>query len=165
MATNRASLGGYSDAEDRAALLADQFSDSYNMVEGMGMITEMTDMGDMRPISQDEIAAHMPPPTPPLSADEASDPESLGLRRSSEKLANFSLDDEGGGASVAVQGKDKEPEMMEQLPPAFVVRRPASALDNRASIMEMPMDIEDANMEIPGDPEDFYHQKAQERKQ
>lgn len=163
MASNRASLGGYSDAGDRAALLADQFSDSYNMIEGMGMVTEMTDMG---PISQDEIAAHMPPPTPPLSADEASDSESLGLRRSSEKLANFSLEDNGGtGALDTVQDKGKEPEMVEQLHPSFVVRRPASALDNRASIMERPMDIDDTNMEISGDPEDFYHQKTEEAKQ
>lgn len=150
MATNRASIGDYSDVEDRAALLGGQFDDVFGPDP-----TGDTEMADMRPISHDEIAAHLAPPTPALSADDASDQESPGLRRSSEKLANFSLNDVE--ASVQ-QGQAKTPEMEEQLKTPFIVRRPASALDTRTSIMERPMEI-DANLEIPGvHPEEYYHQ-------
>lgn len=149
MATNRASIGDFSDGEDRAALLAGQFEDVLETD-----LAGDTEMADMRPISHDEIAAHLPPPTPALSADDASDQESPGLRRSSERLANFSLDDMDAGAH---QENGKTPEMEEQLKSPFIVRRPASALDNRASIMERPMEI-DANLEIPGiNPEEYYH--------
>lgn len=145
MATNRASTGGFSDSEDRAALLADQFGGDFGDDDAMD--TELT---DMRPISHDEIAAHIVPPTPPLSADEASDQDSAGLRRSSEKLARFSLDD-------SQQETGKTPEM-EELKVPYIVRRPPSSLDNRASIMEAPMEI-DANLEIPGvHPEEYYQQ-------
>lgn len=151
MATNRASIGDFSDGEDRAALLAGQF-DVFETD-----LTGDTEMADMRPISHDEIAAHLPPPTPALSADDASDQDSPGMRRSSEKLANFSLND----AESSVQHeKGKVPEMEEQLKTPFIVRRPAGSVDNRASIMEKPMEI-DANLEIPGvDPEEYYHQAS-----
>lgn len=150
MATNRASSGGFSDSEERAALLAEQFEDPFGGDEMMEM-----EMADMRPISQDEIAAHMVPPTPPLSADGASDQDSLGLHRSAEKLANFSLNDDD--APGEEQDKGKSPEM-EELKAPFIVRRPASAVDSRASIMEKPMEI-DTKLEIPGvNPEEYYHQ-------
>lgn len=150
MASNRASIGDFSDGEDRAALLAGQFDDVF----GPDLMGD-TEMADMRPISHDEIAAHLAPPTPALSADDASDQDSPGLRRSSEKLASFSLND----AEINVQQEmGKTPEMEEQLKTPFIVRRPASSLDNRASIMERPMEI-DANLEIPGvNPEEYYHQ-------
>lgn len=150
MATNRASIGDFSDGEDRAALLADQFEDGFDSDQ-----IPDTEMADMRPISQDEIAAHMVPPTPALSADDASDQGSPGMRRSCEQLANFSLNDD---EPIVQQEEGKAPEMEEQLKSPFIVRRPASSLDNRASIMERPMEI-DANLEIPSvKPEDYYHQ-------
>lgn len=152
MATNRASIGDLSDGEDRAALLADQFE---HFGDGDGMETEMA---DMRPISEDEIAAHMPPLTPPLSDGDASDLDSLGLRRSSERLAELSLDD--GVALNGLQPQGVKGPEMEELKQPFIVRRPASALDNRVSIIERPMEI-DANLEIPGvSPEEYYHQSC-----
>lgn len=147
MDSNRASMGDISDVDDRVALLADQI-DPFRGDDLME--TEMT---DMRPISHDEIAAHMVPPlTPPLSADEESDQDSPGLHRSSEKLANISLADEK--LQMNQEQDDKAPEM-EELKKS-VVRRPDNGLNKRISIMERPMEI-DTNLEIPAvNPEDYY---------
>ncbi|KAF3771263.1 hypothetical protein M406DRAFT_349622 [Cryphonectria parasitica EP155] len=155
MATNRASIGDFSDGEERAALLADQF-EHFGGVDG----SMEAEMADMRTISEDEIAAHMVPPlTPPLSGDDASEQESPGLRRSSEKLARLSLDEQSALEGEQQQAAAKSPEM-EELKQPFIVRRPASALDNRVSIIERPMEI-DANLEIPGvSPEEYYHQSC-----
>lgn len=146
-------MGDFSDVEERDALLADQFDPFSN--DGP-METEMT---DMRTISQDEIAAHIVPPlTPPLSGDEASDQGSPSLRRSSEKLAYISLTDDD--RLETEQEMAKAPEM-EELKAPFIVRRPESgAFNKRVSIMERPMEI-DANLEIPAvNPEDYYHQPS-----
>lgn len=152
MDSNRASIGDLSDVDDRVALLADQI-DPFRGDDSME--TEMT---DMRPISHDEIAAHMVPPlTPPLSADEDSDQDSPGLHRSSEKLANFSLADEK--LQTKQDQDDRAPEM-EELKSSFIVRRPDTGLNKRVSIMERPMEI-DTNLEIPAvNPEDYYHRAS-----
>lgn len=146
MDSNRASPGDMSDG-DRAAIWADQI-DPFGGVDGP-LDTEMT---DMRPISEDEIAAHMVPPTPPLSTDGASDQDSPPvIRRSTEQLANMSLNDHGAEAR-------KAPEM-EELQTPFIVRRPASAqgIDRGESAMTWP--VIDENLAIPGsNPEEFYHQ-------
>lgn len=145
MDSNRASPGDMSDG-DRAAMWADQI-DPFGGDEPLD--TEMT---DMRPISEDEIAAHMVPPTPPLSTDGASDQDSPPvIRRSTEQLANMSLNDHGAEAR-------KAPEM-EELQTPFIVRRPASAqgIDRGESAMTWP--VIDENLAIPGsNPEEFYHQ-------
>lgn len=145
-------MGDISDVDDRVALLADQI-DPFRGDDLME--TEMT---DMRPISHDEIAAHMVPPlTPPLSADEESDQDSPGLHRSSEKLANISLTD---GRLETKQSQDDRTPEMEELKTPFIVRRPDSGLNKRVSIMERPMEI-DTNLEIPTvNPEDYYNRAS-----
>lgn len=152
IASNRASIGDLSDGEDRAALLDDRF-ESFGENGVMG-----TELCDMRAISEDEIAAHMvPPPTPPLSGDDGSDQDLSELRRSSEKLADMSLRDEG--MINGQQQGERAPEMAELKQP-FIVRRPASAMDNRVSIIEKPMEV-DPSLEIPGvSPEQYYHQPS-----
>lgn len=145
-------MGDMSDVDDRVALLEDQI-DPFRGDDLME--TEMT---DMRPISHDEIAAHMVPPlTPPLSADEESDQDSPGLHRSSEKLASISLTD---GRVPTKQSQDDRTPEMEELKTPFIVRRPDSGLNKRVSIMERPMEI-DTNLEIPTvNPEDYYHRAS-----
>lgn len=145
-------MGDISDVDDRAALLADQV-DPF----GVGDLME-TEMTNMRPISDDEIAAHMVPPlTPPLSGDEESDQESPGLHRSSEKLASISLTD---GRPATKQGQDDRAPEMEELKTPFIVRRPDSGVNKRVSIMERPMEI-DTNLEIPTvNPEDYYNRAS-----
>lgn len=152
MDSNRASMGDLSDADDRVALLVDQI-DPFNGDDLTG-----TEMMDMRPISHDEIAAHMVPPlTPPLSVDEDSDQDSPGMHRSSEKLANISLTDEQ--LQKQQEQDDKAPEM-EELKSSFIVRRPDTGFNKRVSIMERPMEI-DTNLEIPAvNPEDYYNRAS-----
>lgn len=145
MDSNRASPGDMSDG-DRAATWADQM-DSFD--NDGALDTKMT---DMRPISEDEIAAHMVLPTPPLSTDGASDQDSPPvIRRSTEQLANMSLNEHGVAAG-------KAPEM-EELQTPFIVRPSVSAqgIDQRESAMTWP--VIDENLAIPGsNPEEFYHQ-------
>lgn len=145
-------MGDISDVDDRVALLSDQI-DPFR-----GDDLPETEMTDMRPISHDEIAAHMVPPlTPPLSADEESDQDSPGLHRSSEKLANISLTDE---KSQTKQGQDDKTPEMQELKTPFIVRRPDNGLNKRVSIMERPMEI-DTNLEIPAvNPEDYYNRAS-----
>lgn len=145
MDSNRASLGDMSEG-DRAQMMADQMMDNFGGSNGSGVDTEMR---DMQPISEDqmanEIAAHMPP-TPSLSADGS---ESPPIRRSTEQLASMSL------------GDFKAPEM-EELQTPFIVRPPANAhgglLDQSTDrIMSWP--VIDETTAIPGgsNPEEFYH--------
>ncbi|KAG8163631.1 hypothetical protein KVR01_006928 [Diaporthe batatas] len=163
MATNRASLGDFSDAGERDALMGDQDSrDGINPFQyGDGTAIMSTEMEEMRPTPSQELAASMggAPPSPPMSArDDASDHGSPGIRRSSERLARISLDAKdqaGNGADVP-----KAPEMAERVSPVspFIVRRPNGTVDKRASIMDQAMEI-DGSMELPtadGNPEDYY---------
>lgn len=151
MDSNRASIGDISDVDDRVALLADQI----DPFRGNDLME--TEMTDMRPISHDEIAAHMVPPlTPPLSADEESDQDSPGMHRSSEKFANISLTDE---KLQEKQRPDAKAPEMEELQ-SHIVRRPDNSLNKRVSIMERPMEI-DTNLEIPAvNPEDYYNRAS-----
>lgn len=163
MATNRASLGDFSDVGERDALLGDHEPrgeiDPFQY--GDGTATMGTEMEDMRPTPSQELAASMggAPPSPPMSArDEASEHGSPGMRRSSERLARISLDAKGqAGDAMEVP---RAPEMAERASPAspFIVRRPNGTIDKRASIMDHPMEI-DGSMELPGvdgNPEDYY---------
>lgn len=160
MATNRASLGDFSDVEERAALLGDQGLRDDPFQYGDGTAPMSAEMEDMRPKSSQEIAASMgAPPSPPMSArDDASDHGSPGIRRSSERLARISLDGKGqGGPAIEVP---RAPEMAERASPVspFIVRRPNGAIDKRASIMDQAMEI-DGSMELPAvdvNPEDYY---------
>lgn len=153
MDSNRASLGDMSDG-DRARMVADQMMDNFGGSNDSGVDTEMT---DMQPISEDqmanEIAAHMPP-TPSLSADGSASPP---IRRSAEQLANMSLGD---------ANTDKAPEM-EELQAPFIVRRPASAqgslLDQQTeSVMNWPVIDETTAISGGSNPEEFYHPPKQE---
>lgn len=147
MATNRASLGDFSDVEERAALLGgDQElrDDPFQYGDGT-MSTEMVSMGA--------------PPSPPLSARNESDHGSPGIRRSSERLARISLDGKGQNSDTMTE-EPRAPEMAERASPVspFIVRRPNGTIDKRASIMEQAMEI-DGSMELPGvdgNPEDYY---------
>lgn len=148
MATNRASLGDFSDVEERAALLGDQGSGA------QGLSDDPFQYGD-------GTASMGAPPSPPMSArgnddDDASDHGSPGMRRSSERLARISLDGKSGPAIEV----PRAPEMAERASPVspFIVRRPNGTIDKRASIMDQAMEI-DGSMELPavdGNPEDFY---------
>ncbi|CAN8095893.1 unnamed protein product [Discula destructiva] len=151
MDSNRASPGDMSDG-DRAQMMQDQMLENFGGGSDIGMDTEMR---DMQPISEDqmanEIAAHMPP-TPSLSADGSASPP---IRRSTEQLANMSLAD-----SEAVKAPEME-ELSAQAP--FIVRRPASAQDSRfdqpaEATMNWP-DIDETTAISGGNnPEEFYHQ-------
>lgn len=160
MATNRASLGDFSDVEERAALLGDQGSRDDPFRYGDGTASMNTEMDEMRPTPSQELAASMgAPPSPPMSArDDASDQGSPGIRRSSERLARISLDGKGqDGNAIEIP---RAPEMAERASPAspFIVRRPNGTIDKRASIMDQAMEI-DGSMELPavdGNPEDYY---------
>lgn len=150
MATNRASLGDFSDVEERAALLGDQEprDDPFQYGDGT-MSTEMEDMRQPIPPQEPSMGA---PPSPPLSARDESDQGSPGMRRSSERLARISLDGKSQGVEVP-----RAPEMAERAAP-FIVRRPNGTIDKRASIMDQAMEI-DGSMELPavdGNPEDYY---------
>ncbi|KAK7698951.1 hypothetical protein SLS64_012006 [Diaporthe eres] len=146
MATNRASLGDFSDVEERAALLGgDQElrDDPFQYGDGT-MSTEMVSMGA--------------PPSPPLSAE--SDHGSPGIRRSSERLARISLDGKAQDGDTMRTEEPRAPEMAERASPVspFIVRRPNGTIDKRASIMDQAMEI-DGSMELPGvdgNPEDYY---------
>lgn len=149
MATNRASLGDFSDVEERAALLGgdrELRDDPFQYGDGT-MSTEMVSMGA--------------PPSPPMSArDDASDHGSPGIRRSSEKLARISLDGKGQDGDTLTMEVPRAPEMAERASPVspFIVRRPNGTIDKRASIMDQAMEI-DGSMELPGvdgNPEDYY---------
>lgn len=148
MATNRASLGDFSDVEERAALLGgDQElrDDPFQYGDGT-MSTEMVSMGA--------------PPSPPLSARNESDHGSPGIRRSSERLARISLDGKGQDGDTMRTEEPRVPEMAERASPVspFIVRRPNGTIDKRASIMDQAMEI-DGSMELPGvdgNPEDYY---------
>lgn len=183
MATNRASIGDFSDVEERAALLGGQELTDDPFQYGDGAAPVSTEMGDIRPIP--ELAASMgAPPSPPMSGgDDASDHGSPGIRRSSERLARISLDGKGQEGrshedksqeerSLEVKsqegksqgGKSQDgiaiPEMAERASPVspFIVRRPNGTIDKRASIMDQAMEI-DGSMELPavdGNPEDYY---------
>lgn len=157
MATNRASLGDFSDVEERAALLGDQESRNDPFQFGDGTATMST---EMQPIpSQDLAATAGAPPSPPMSAeDDASEHGSPGMRRSSERLARLSLD--GKGQDADTMEVPRGPEMAERASPVspFIVRRPNGTVDKRASIMDQAMEI-DGSMEMPvvdGNPEDYY---------
>lgn len=178
MATNRASIGDFSDVEERAALLGGQELTDDPFQYGDGAAPLSTEMGDIRPIP--ELAASMgAPPSPPMSGrDDASDHGSPGIRRSSERLARMSLDgksQEGRGPEgrsleetsqeAKSQGRKSQdgiaiPEMAERASPVspFIVRRPNGTINKRASIMDQAMEI-DGSMELPavdGNPEDYY---------
>lgn len=160
MATNRASLGDFSDVEERDALLGDQRLPDDPFQYGDGTATMSTELEDMRPVRTQDLAATTgAPPSPPMSArDDASDNGSPGMRRSSERLARISLDGKGQeGTTIEIP---KGPEMAERASPVspFIVRRPNGTIDKRASIMDQAMEI-DGSMELPavsGNPEDFY---------
>lgn len=164
MATNRASLGDFSDVGERDALLGDhEPKDEFDPFQyGDGTATMSTEMEDMRPTPSQEVAASMggAPPSPPMSArDEASDHGSPGIRRSSERLARISLDAKGQAGDAATE-VPKAPEMAERVSPVspFIVRRPNGTVDKRASIMDQAMEI-DGSMELStqdGNPEDYY---------
>ncbi|ROV91178.1 hypothetical protein VSDG_07871 [Cytospora chrysosperma] len=158
MATNRASMGDFSDVEERAALLSDQVleDDPFQFGDGLG-----TELGDMQPQPSAELAAAFggAPPSPPMSAkDDKSERGSPGIRRSSERLANISLNDEPmteNGTPAEMKG----PEMKERVAPVspFFVRRPNSAvIDKRASIMDQAMEIDGSMEVVDGNPEDYY---------
>ncbi|ROW05945.1 hypothetical protein VPNG_08477 [Cytospora leucostoma] len=157
LATNRASIGDFSDAEERAALLGDPGleDDPFQIGDG-GLLG--TELESIRPLPSDELAAAMgAPPSPPMSTrGDRSDHSSPGLKRSSERLANISLDDE---AMTEDTPEVRGPEMQERASPVspFIVRRPnGSIVDKRASIMDQAMEI-DGNLEVvDGNPEDFY---------
>lgn len=183
MASNRASIGDFSDVEERAALLGGQELSDDPFQYGDGAAPVSTEMGDIRPMP--ELAASMgAPPSPPMSGrDDASDHGSPGIRRSSERLARISLDgksQEGRGQegrsheetsqeaksqeAKSQEGKNQDgiaiPEMAERASPVspFIVRRPNGTIDKRASIMDQAMEI-DGSMELPavdGNPEDYY---------
>ncbi|KAG6356186.1 hypothetical protein INS49_015573 [Diaporthe citri] len=155
MATNRASLGDFSDVEERAALLGDQELRDDPFQYGDGTAPMSTEMEDMRPMGA--------PPSPPMSARDESDhgSSSPGIRRSSERLARISLDGKGqdGGDTMKME-VPRAPEMAERASPVspFIVRRPNGTIDKRASIMDQAMEI-DGSMELPavdGNPEDYY---------
>lgn len=150
MDSNRASLGDMSDG-DRAQIMADQMMDSFGGSNDSGIDTEMMDMQPITDIQMaNEIAAHMPP-TPSLSADGSVSPP---IRRSTEQLANMSLDKRNGD--------DKAPEM-EELQAPFLVRRPASGqggvVDQSAteSLMTWPDIDETTAITGANNPEEFYH--------
>ncbi|KAL1862553.1 hypothetical protein Daus18300_008512 [Diaporthe australafricana] len=157
MATNRASLGDFSDVEERAALLGDQESRNDPFQFGDGTATMSTEMQPI--LSQDLAATAGAPPSPPMSAgDDASEHGSPGMRRSSERLARLSLD--GKGQEADTMEVPRGPEMAERASPVspFIVRRPNGTVDKRASIMDQAMEI-DGSMELPvvdGNPEDYY---------
>lgn len=156
MATNRASLGDFSDVEERAALLGDQDSRDDPFQYGDGTAPMSTEMEDMRPIPPQELSMGAPP-SPPMSARDESDHGSPGIRRSSERLARISLDGKGQDAAIEVP---RAPEMAERASPVspFIVRRPNGTIDKRASIMDQAMEI-DGSMEVAavdGNPEDYY---------
>lgn len=160
MATNRASLGDFSDVEERAALLGDQGLRDDPFQHGDGIAQMSTEMEEIPPTPYQELAASMgAPPSPPMSArDDASDHGSPGIRRSSERLARFSLDGKGQDGN-AIEGP-RAPEMAERVSPVspFIVRRPNGTIDKRASIMDQAMEI-DGTMElsaVDGNPEDYY---------
>jgi hypothetical protein len=164
MATNRASLGDFSDVGERDALLGDQeHRDDIDPFQlGDGLSTLGTEMEDVRPTPSQELAALMggAPPSPPLSAiDDASDQDSPGMRRSSERLARISLDVKGGQAGDAMEVL-KAPEMAERASPVspFFVRRPNGTIDKRASIMDQAMEIDDSMKlaAVDANPEDYY---------
>lgn len=164
MATNRASLGDFSDVGERDALLGDQGSreeiDPFQYGDGTAVMS--TEMEDLRPTPSQELAASMggAPPSPPMSVgdDDASDHGSPGIRRSTERLARISLDAKGQAGDAI--DTPKVPEMAERVSPVspFIVRRPNGTVDKRASILEQAMEI-DGSMELSVsdvNPEDYY---------
>lgn len=147
MDSNRASTGDMSEGE-RARMLKEMMEENFGGSDDSGVDTEMM---DMQPMLEDqmanEIAAHLPP-TPSLSADGSASPP---IRRSTEQLANMSLLD---------SNIEKAPEM-EQLQAPFI-RRPASAqgslLDQPAdTIMNWPVIDEATAISAEKNPEEFYH--------
>lgn len=158
LATNRASIGDFSDVEERAALLGDPGleDDPFQIGDG-GLLG--TELESIRPLPSDELAAAMgAPPSPPMSTKgDRSDHSSSGLKRSSERLADISLDDDAPMTEDTPEMRG--PEMQERASPAspFIVRRPnGSIVDKRASILDQAMEI-DANLDVlDGNPEDYY---------
>lgn len=159
MATNRASLGDFSDVEERAALLSDHGpeDDPFGADNGGLLGTELESMGSM---PSAELAAAMgagAPPSPPMSAkDDRSEHSSPGLRRSSERLANISLNEEQMTEDTT---EARGPEMQERALPVspFLVRRPnGTIVDKRASILDQAMEIDGSMEVVDGNPEDYY---------
>lgn len=158
MDSNRASMGDLSDS-DLKELMADQMMDNFGgSSNDSGIDTEMMDMPIITNTQMDEIAAHMPP-TPSLSAD-GSLSDSQPIRRSTEQLANMSLDEPNGDNSRAPEMEQLQ--VTAQAP--FLVRRPASAqggqlMDHPAGDSSMPWpDIdESATISSGSNPEAFYH--------
>ncbi|KUI71776.1 hypothetical protein VM1G_07364 [Cytospora mali] len=158
MASNRVSVGGFSDAEERAALLSDQGLDDDPFQIGDGEIPGI-ELGNMPSLPSAELAAAMgAPPSPPMSAkDGKSEHGSPGLRRSSERLANISLNDQT--MTTEDTPEVRGPEMQERAVPVspFIVRRPnGSVVEKRASIMDQAMEIDGKLEVVDGNPEDFY---------
>lgn len=170
MSTNRASMGDFSDAEERAALLGDQGLEDDPFQFGDGLGTELGDMQSLEPSNAwaaalagtgDSPSAELvaafggPPPSPPMSAKgDRSDHGSSGMRRSSERLANISLDDQS-----MTEDTPAGPEMQERAAPVspFIVRRPNdTVVDKRASIMDQTMEIDGSLEVVDANPEDYY---------
>ena len=158
MATNRASMGDFSDVEERAALLSDQGLGGDPFEAGDGGLLGGTELDSMpRPSAELAAALGGIPPSPPMSAkDDRSEHSSPGLRRSSERLANISLKDQSMTDDTP---GTRGPEMQERATPVspFIVRRPNGAVvDKRASIMDQAMEIDGSLEVVDGNPEDYY---------
>lgn len=151
MDSNRASVGDMSEG-DLAQMMQDQMQDNFGGSNDSGV--EDTEMTDMQPMSEaqmaNEIAAHLPP-TPSGSADGSATPP---MRRSTEKMSDLTLGESNGA---------KAPEMTELQAP-FIVRRPASGQENSLDqpmepVMNWPIIDEATAISGGNNPEDFYHQR------
>lgn len=165
-------MGDFSDVEERAALLSEHGleDDPFQFGDGLG-----TELGDVQPQASSEWAAALAgtgappsaelvaafggaPPSPPMSAKEdRSEHGSPGLRRSSERLANISLNDQP--MTEETPADKRGPEMQERATPVspFIARRPNDAVvDKRASILDQAMEIDGSLEVVDANPEDYY---------
>lgn len=145
MASNRASVGDLSDEDRNMTFDQDPFQ------SGDGSFgTEMQPLIDMTNNSAEsapaesseplksEVYDHTRLPTPPYTTFDA-EVDSPTMSRQSLRLANVSLDEQNTGSGSEAQARG--PEMQERTTSSFLARSDKRLVDNRASIMDMDMEI------------------------
>ncbi|EON98617.1 putative ubiquitin interaction motif protein [Phaeoacremonium minimum UCRPA7] len=155
MASNRASVGDLSDEDRNVVFDQDPFQ------EGDGSLgTEMQPLIDMTDLSaqsapvesseppKSEVYGHARLPTPPYTTFD-SEVDSPTLSRQSLRLANVSLDEQS--TITGTESQAREPEMQERNTSNFLARSDKRSVDNRASIMDMDMEI----------PSEFEHHRTE----
>lgn len=142
MASNRASVGDISDEDRNAVFEQDPFQDGDGSID-----TEMPPLIDMSDPSaapeqsnphNQSASGNERLPTPPYTTFD-SGAESPTVNRQSLRLANVSLDEENAGSASEPQARP--PEMQERTASVFLARSDKRSVDNRASIMDMDMEI------------------------